>query len=187
MRGVAGTCGGVRLGQVPEGTRPTSDRVREGLFNALGQFFDGGTVLDLFAGTGALGIEALSRGCDRAVFVDQSGVAVRAIHENLRLCGLEGRAEVLRSEAGRALGSLRSWEGFYLIFLDPPYRISRNKVESLLARLPGLLAAEGRIVLETNSEREAVLPGVGREYRYGGTRIVIYEPHQLDDLRETSP
>jgi 16S rRNA (guanine(966)-N(2))-methyltransferase RsmD len=68
MRIIAGTARGVRLAPVPDGVRPTSDRVRESLFNSLGQFFDGGEVLDLYAGTGALGIEALSRGCERAVF-----------------------------------------------------------------------------------------------------------------------
>jgi len=69
VRVIAGTARGIRLAPVPEGVRPTSDRVRESVFNSLGQFFDGGDVLDLYAGTGALGIEALSRGCERAVFV----------------------------------------------------------------------------------------------------------------------
>ena len=75
MRVIAGTAGGVRLAPVPRGVRPTADRVREAVFNSLGQFFDGGDVLDLYAGTGALGIEALSRGCERAVFVEKDRAA----------------------------------------------------------------------------------------------------------------
>ena len=91
MRIIAGEARGVRLAPVLEGVRPTSDRVREALFNSLGQFFDGGAVLDLYAGTGALGIEALSRGCERAIFVEGNGRTAGVIRENLRRAGFEGR------------------------------------------------------------------------------------------------
>src|SRR3712207_3153706 len=84
MRIIAGSARGIRLAPVPQGVRPTSDRVREAIFNYLGQFFDGGGALDLYAGTGALGIEALSRGCVKATFVERNGKAVCAIRENLR-------------------------------------------------------------------------------------------------------
>ncbi|MEJ7819247.1 MAG: RsmD family RNA methyltransferase, partial [Rubrobacteraceae bacterium] len=103
MRVIAGTARGVKLAPVPPGVRPTTDRVRESLFNSLGQFFDGGDVLDLYAGTGALGIEALSRGCERAVFVEKDGRAVAAIRDNLRRTGLAERAEVLRMDVERGL------------------------------------------------------------------------------------
>ena len=83
MRVIAGTARGTRLAPVPRGVRPTSDRVRESVFNALGQFFEG-DVLDLYAGTGSLGIEALSRGCDRAAFVEKDRRALATIRENLR-------------------------------------------------------------------------------------------------------
>ena len=83
------------MAPVPSGVRPTSDRVREGLFNSLGQFFEGGAVLDLYAGTGALGIEALSRGCGHAVFVERDRAARAVILENLRRSGFADRAEVL--------------------------------------------------------------------------------------------
>src|SRR3712207_7128973 len=108
MRIIAGTARGLRLSAVPEGVRPTSDRVREAIFNSLGQFFDGGEVLDLYAGTGALGIEALSRGCERAVFVERSGRAAAAIRENLRRAGFGGRGGVLRGDAVEALGRVES-------------------------------------------------------------------------------
>ena len=91
---------------VPGGVRPTSDRVREAIFNSLGQFFDGGEVLDLYAGTGALGIEALSRGLDRATFVEKNGRAARAVRENLERAGFPERGEVLRGDVAEVLERL---------------------------------------------------------------------------------
>ena len=98
MRVIAGSAGGTRLASVPRGVRPTSDRVRESLFNSLGEFFEGGRVLDLYAGTGALGIEALSRGCGHAVFVERDRAARAVILENLRRTGFADRADVLGGE-----------------------------------------------------------------------------------------
>src|SRR5215212_10200499 len=125
VRIIAGTARGIRLAPVPGGVRPTSDRVRESVFNSLGQFFDGGRVLDLYAGTGALGIEALSRGCERAVFVERDRVARALILENLRRTGFAGRAEVLGGEVEAVVGWLVGrGDRFDLIFADPPYRIA---------------------------------------------------------------
>src|SRR3712207_9222642 len=125
MRIIAGTARGIRLAPVPRGVRPTSDRVRESVFNSLGQFFEGGCVLDLYAGTGALGIEALSRGCERAVFVERDGAALAAITENLRRTGFADRAEVIRGDVGRTLDRMvADGRQFNLIFADPPYRIA---------------------------------------------------------------
>ncbi|MDQ3317817.1 MAG: 16S rRNA (guanine(966)-N(2))-methyltransferase RsmD, partial [Actinomycetota bacterium] len=143
MRVIAGTARGVKLAPVPPGVRPTTDRVRESLFNSLGQFFDGGAVLDLYAGTGALGIEALSRGCERAVFVEKDGRAVAAIRDNLRRTGLAERAEVLRMDVERGLGKLAgSSQLFNLIFLDPPYRIAPAQVGNLFSRLRSRLVPD---------------------------------------------
>jgi pantetheine-phosphate adenylyltransferase/16S rRNA (guanine(966)-N(2))-methyltransferase RsmD len=180
VRIISGTARGTRLAPVPRGVRPTSDRVRESLFNRLGQFFAGGEVLDLFAGTGALGIEALSRGCERAVFVDRSGAAVRTIRENLRRCGFEERAEVIRGDVGRVLDRLPRNQQFHLIFLDPPYRISRTELERLLGRMPGFLHPAGRVVLESGASRHDAGSGAGESYRYGGTTVTIYDGSDLN-------
>ncbi len=181
MRIIAGEARGVRLTNVPPGVRPTSDRIRESLFNVLGQFFDGGRVLDLYAGTGALGIEALSRGLDRALFVERYGQAVAAIQENLVKTGLSGQAEVLRGDVGRALARLTAdGELFNLIFLDPPYRIAAAEVGDVLARLHSLLAPGGRVVVESDGlPRDVVRGAKGDSRRYGGTVITIFERSEL--------
>ncbi len=177
MRIIAGTARGLRLAPVPPGVRPTSDRVRESLFNSLGQFFDGGEVLDLYAGTGALGVEALSRGYDRAVFVEKDGRAVAAIRENLRRTGLEARAEVIRADVNRALESLLDKASlFRLILLDPPYKIAAAEAGDVLSRLPDLLVPEGQVVFESGDVSEdstQIKRGITR--RYGGTYVTIFE------------
>lgn len=104
MRVVSGSAKGRPLKAVPgTGTRPTTDKVKEALFSMIGPYFDGGVALDLFAGSGGLGIEALSRGMDKAVFIDMESKSIDVIKENLRKTGLEGQAEVFRNDAGRAL------------------------------------------------------------------------------------
>lgn len=122
MRVIAGALRGKKLSQ-PSGRdiRPTSDKMRESVFNILGRRVQGARVLDLFAGTGALGIEALSRGAAFAVFLDHSGPAVRLIEKNLTLCGLSDRARIFKWDISRTLYGLRSAGGFDLVFLDPPY------------------------------------------------------------------
>lgn len=181
MRVIAGVARGVRLSSVPRGVRPTSDRVRESVFNALGQFFDGGGVLDLYAGTGALGIEALSRGCDRAVFVEKDGAAVAAIRENLRRTGLEESAEVIRGDVGRSLETLRGRDCLYrLILLDPPYKIAAAAAENVLAYSPNLLTTDGRVVVESGDVPEDSTYGKrGITRRYGGTFVTIFGRHEL--------
>lgn len=177
MRIIAGTAGGVRLAPVPKGVRPTGDRVRESVFNALGQFFDGGEVLDLYAGTGALGIEALSRGCERAVFVERNRGARRTISENLRRTGFSGRAEVVGGDVESAVGGLAgSGRPFRLIFADPPYRIARSEVGGILDRLEALLAPGGRLVIESGeAPLEDAFGRKGATRRYGGTFVTILE------------
>ena len=177
MRIIAGSARGIRLAPVPDGVRPTSDRVREAIFNALGQFFDGGEVLDLYAGTGALGIEALSRGCEKATFVEKNGRAVRVIRENLTRTGLAGKGKVLRGDVTEVVERLVSARRkFHLIFADPPYRIPPREIGCVLERLATLLAPGGRVVVESSdppAETINNMKGVSR--RYGGTVVTFFE------------
>ena len=189
MRVIAGTARGTRLAPVPEGVRPTSDRVRESVFNSLGQFFDGGDVLDLYAGTGALGIEALSRGCERAVFVERDGRALAAIRENLRRAGVVERAEVVRGEVGQALDRmLADGRVFKLIFADPPYRIATTEVADVLSRLGALLAPGGRVVIESGEAPAGGIRGKkGVTRRYGGTFVTILERSEITMIVAVCP
>ncbi len=167
MRVVAGTAGGRRL-QVPAGRklRPTSERVREAVFSSLTSqgLVEGASVLDLFAGTGALGIEALSRGATRATFVEADPAAVAAIRANLATTGLTGGTVVV-ADALRFL--TEPGEDFDLAFVDPPY--SFTAWSEILGRLPAAVA-----VLEA---RRAVDPGGGwevtRSARYGDTSVTV--------------
>ncbi len=178
MRIVAGEARGVRLAPVPEGVRPTADRVREALFNSLGQFFDGGEVLDLYAGTGALGIEALSRGYERATFVEKNRRAAAVIRENLGRTRLTDRAEVVRGDVrGEVERLAREGREYRLIFADPPYRIAESEIGEVLPLLMALLAPGGRVVVESGgplgAHQAESAKGVSR--RYGGTTVTIFE------------
>lgn len=187
MRVIAGSARGRRLAPVPKNVRPTSDRVREGLFNSLGQYFEGGSVLDLYAGTGALGIEALSRGSERAVFVEIDRRVRAVIHENLRRTGFVERAEVIGDDVESVLGRLvERGELFNLIFADPPYRIAAAEVGGILGRLRSLLAPGGRVVIESG---EAPVAGVekGVTRRYGGTFVTILERSELTMIVAVCP
>lgn len=185
MRIIAGAARGVRLAPVPRGVRPTADRVRESLFNSLGQFFDGGEVLDLYAGTGALGIEALSRGCGRATFVEKNGRVLATLRENLRRTGLEGRAELIRGDASGVLDRMiTDGRVFNLIFADPPYRIAASEVRSVVSRVRALLAPGGRVVIESG-DAPAGKRGVTR--RFGGTFVTILEGQDLTMIVAVCP
>ena len=177
MRVIAGTHRGRTL-EAPRGraTRPTSDRVREALFSILGDL-DDARVLDLFAGSGALAIEALSRGAAEATLVDSSRAATEAIARNLRRCDLE--AEIVREEALRFCERARRAARQYdLVFLDPPYRHGSLLGRELATALAPLLSAEARVVAE--SDRRSPL-GLDLhqldERRYGDTLIQIHGPH----------
>lgn len=170
MRIVAGTHGGRRL-VAPKGrdVRPTSDRVREALFSILGERVAGARVLDLFAGTGALGLEALSRGAAAATFVDRDPATVRA---NLDALGLT--AEVHRRDA---LAYLRAAAGpFDLVFLDPPYRAAAGLAAGLADTLPRVLAPGGLVVSESDRREPLDLPPLETldERRYGDTLIRLH-------------
>jgi len=182
MRVIAGRLGGRRL-KAPRGraTRPTSDRVREAIFAMLADV-EGARVLDLFAGTGALGIEALSRGAAHAVFVERDARALAALRENLAALELgPDAAEVRRVEALAALRSARSAKETYdLLFIDPPYVRARLPEPDRLGReLPVLLAPllgpGARIVVESDRRAPLALAvEVERQKRYGDTSITIH-------------
>jgi 16S rRNA (guanine(966)-N(2))-methyltransferase RsmD len=174
---IAGRYGGRRL-QAPPGdaTRPTSDRVREALFSILAGRVEGARVLDLFAGSGALGIEALSRGAEAATFVDNAPAAIRAIGANLEALGAD--ALVVRAEARRFLGGAsRSGRSYDLVFLDPPYRLETSLGRDLPAALAAVLAPGATVVTESDRRAplEVDLP-LEDERRYGDTLIRIHGP-----------
>jgi pantetheine-phosphate adenylyltransferase/16S rRNA (guanine(966)-N(2))-methyltransferase RsmD len=189
MRIIAGLARGTRLAPVPKGVRPTADRVRESLFNSLGQFFEGGNVLDLYAGTGALGIEALSRGLDSAVFVERDRKVRDVILENLRRTRYSDQAEVIGGEVESVLAILEGrGETFDLIFADPPYRIAAAEVGGNLHRLRSLLAPGGRVVIESGEAPIEVAGGrKGVTRRYGGTFITILGRSELTMIVAVCP
>jgi 16S rRNA (guanine966-N2)-methyltransferase len=179
MRVIAGSLRGRRLSAPKgrQGTRPTSDRVREALFAMLGEL-QGARVLDLFAGTGALGIEALSRGAGEALFVERDPAALQTLRGNLEALGLASTQARVR--AGDALQVLRDarkrGETYDLVFVDPPYARAGELQAPLAELLPGVLAETGgRVAVESDRRaplRLALTPH--RERRYGDTLIAIY-------------
>jgi 16S rRNA (guanine(966)-N(2))-methyltransferase RsmD len=150
MRVISGSARGRHLKAVPGiGTRPTTDKVKEALFSMIGPFFEGGNVLDLFAGTGGLGIEALSRGMEHAVFIDLEPKSIATIHNNLQVTKFSDQAEVYKNDAKRALKVLsKRAMKFQLVFLDPPYRLKHgDELMEQMAELE-LLTHDATIVLE---------------------------------------
>lgn len=175
MRIIAGTRKGHTI-HAPRGvdTRPTSDRVRENVFNLVGPL-DGAAVLDLYAGSGAMGLEALSRGAARAVFVERDAQAVRTIERNLDKLRLRGT--VLRQDAVTALaaeaGAGRKYD---LVLVDPPYDMYPDAQPRLARYLPAVLGEDGLVVVETDARVEPELPLPQRTSRtYGAARITVYE------------
>jgi 16S rRNA (guanine966-N2)-methyltransferase len=171
VRVVAGQFKGRRLA-APRGTRtrPTADKVREALFSMLGEV-GGARVLDLYAGSGALGIEALSRGAASAVFVERDARAVAAIERNLEPLDVE--ATVARADAVRWLA--RAEGQFELVFCDPPYDVASRLAEALSERLAALTPDDARIVTESDKRNPLELPfPLLTERSYGDTRIAIH-------------
>ena len=175
MRIIAGSRKGHRI-VAPKGrcTRPTSDRVRENTFNLIGPV-DGATVLDLFAGSGAMGLEALSRGAARATFVEQDAKTAAVIEANLEKLRLTG-ARIVRDDAVRALATEASAGRKYdLVLVDPPYD-RYDELQPTLARyLPHVLDAGGLVVVETSARTEPELPLELRTSRkYGSARVSLF-------------
>ncbi len=179
MRVIAGLAKGRRLHSVPgEATRPITDRVKEALFDILGDLIAGCRFLDLFGGTGAVGIEALSRGAAHCTFVEKSWQAVRTIHENLGITGLSAKAEVVR---GDSFAYLRrpGLEPFDLIYVAPPqYRgLWRKALEQVDAR-PELLMPGGLVIVQIHPREAEDVPlrhlALRDERRYGSTLLRFY-------------
>lgn len=181
MRVISGTARGRSLKAVPGmGTRPTTDKVKEAIFSMIGPYFAGGAVLDLFAGTGGLGIEALSRGMTEAVFVDKDKQSVDVVRENLAACRLLESAQVYRNDAERGLKALAKRKaGFDLVFLDPPYRL--KTADGLMEDMHelGLLRPGAIIVVEHASEHrypEKFGPFCRRRLAvYGEAAVAVYD------------
>lgn len=176
MRVIAGSAKGARLGRVPPGTRPLSDRAREGLFSSLGETVLGAAVADLYAGTGACGIEALSRGAATCAFVDSSAGAVKTIEENLERTRLGARGRVVRGEVARFLERDRG--PFDLAILDPPYDIREPDLAGILELLVDRLDPNGVFVLTRPAPGDAtdVIPidwRAAKLLRYGDARILV--------------
>ncbi len=186
MRVVAGSARGRRLKEL-QGmeTRPTTDKVKESLFNVIQFDVPGRKVLDLFGGTGQLGIEALSRGAAHCTFMDQRRDAVNLIRENLKLCRLEENAVVLQGDALSYLASCR--EKFDVIFLDPPYHTDLiDRALELVTKID-IISEHGIIVCETMADRQ--LPPLeapyewGKDYRYGQIKLTIGRRQGSDPKR----
>jgi len=177
VRVIAGELKGQRL-VAPKGwkVRPTSDRVREAIFSALGDRVVGARVLDLYCGTGALAIEALSRGAAAATLVDRD---TRPALGNVQRLGLADRAELVRADVGRWLGqvSTPAFAGnFDLVFVDAPYKLADLVAQDLDTHLPSLLAAGGRAVIESGARRPLRIESLEplRQRRYGAADVSIY-------------
>jgi 16S rRNA (guanine966-N2)-methyltransferase len=174
MRIIAGSRKGHRIA-APKGetTRPTGDRIREAAFNLTGPV-DGAAVLDLFAGSGAMALEALSRGAERATLVESEREACRTINDNLDKLRLTG-ARVLCQDVRRFLAGER--QVYDLILVDPPYDLVESLGVPLSAHLPRLLAADGLVVYETSSRQEPTLDGLAlrTSRKYGNVRLTLFE------------
>ena len=183
MRVITGIARGRKLKE-PAGleTRPTADRVKEGIFSSIQFELEGRRILDLFGGTGQMGIEALSRGADRCTFVDLRKEAVTIIRENLALTGFTGRAQVIQGDALAFLSRCR--ETFDVVFLDPPYDSGLLEKTMELVTTIDIVSENGIIVCENGSNAgwPTVLPPyrLQKEYRYGKIKTALYR-RQADE------
>jgi 16S rRNA (guanine966-N2)-methyltransferase len=175
MRIIAGSRKGARI-FAPKGheVRPTGDRVREAIFNLVGPV-DEMDVLDLFAGSGAMGLEALSRGASQVTFVEADRAAAEMIVRNLEKLRLEG-ATVLRDDAARKLAAdAASGRRYDLVLIDPPYRMLAPLLPTLAAYIPAVVAPEGIVVVESDAREEPELPLPQRtSRRYGSARVTVF-------------
>jgi 16S rRNA (guanine(966)-N(2))-methyltransferase RsmD len=180
MRVIAGSLKGRRL-EAPawDGLRPTSDKLRETLFNVLAPRIAGARVADVYAGTGAVGIEAISRGADLVLFVDRDRRALQLIAANLARCGVTSRYTIVRSPARRALALLDPDARFDVVFLDPPYAVGHRELLDVLTQAGDRLASGGVAVLEHASRREvpehAGRLARSREIASGDSTLTFYE------------
>ncbi|MCD8505917.1 MAG: 16S rRNA (guanine(966)-N(2))-methyltransferase RsmD [Alkalibacterium thalassium] len=181
MRVISGEYGGRPLKSLKgSNTRPTTDKIKESLFHMIGPYFSGGTALDLYSGSGALGIEAVSRGMDKAYLVDINQSAVSVINENVKMTREEDKFIVWKKKDRQALASLKTAEEtFDLVFLDPPY--AKQQIEEVIGLLVSyeLLKPDALIVCETD-KHVLITPtshrlAVYKEKTYGTTKLTIFE------------
>ncbi len=183
MRVIAGTAKGTKLAPVPAGMRPVSDRVREGVFSSIAPDVTGSRVLDLFAGTGAMGIEALSRGAEHVTFVDSARASIALVLSNLKRTRLASRAEVVRADALTFLtGTSKTARAVGLVFLDPPYEYGARELDPVVAAVArGWLDPRGATVVLTRG-RQSSMPVIpvdwppARRLSYGDSLVVLYRP-----------
>ncbi|MDY0405984.1 16S rRNA (guanine(966)-N(2))-methyltransferase RsmD [Virgibacillus sp. 179-BFC.A HS] len=181
MRIIAGEHKGRNLKAVPgKATRPTTDKVKEAVFQMMGPFFNGGNCLDLFAGSGSLGIEAISRGMKHAIFVDNQNKAIQTIRENINQLKIAERTEIYRTEAKNALRALEKRQlKFSLILLDPPYKkYAYEDIIRTILRM-GLLEENGFIYCEHDAayQMPPIEPDltIVKEAGYGTIGVTIYQ------------
>jgi 16S rRNA (guanine966-N2)-methyltransferase len=178
MRIIAGDFRGRRL-HAPKGysIRPTIDRVRESVFNIIAAKVPGAKVLDLFAGTGAMGLEALSRGARFCLFVDKRAEAVRLIRDNVQLCAVQDRSRIIQGSANAVIRRLRlEGELFDLVFMDPPY--GKGYIEKILQIIGGVVRDDTLVIGEQHvKDKLPLVPAMWQtdsERRYGDTLISVY-------------
>lgn len=177
MRIIAGSRKGRRIAAPPGlDTRPTGDRVREAVFNLVGPL-DGARVLDLYAGSGAMGLEALSRGAEHATFVERDRVAAATIAKNAETLGLADAVTLRREDVRRVLAADASAGTRYdLVLVDPPYRMLPGLLPDLSRLVPPVVAADGLVVVESEAREEPELPLQARtSRRYGSVRVTVFE------------
>ncbi|HEV8564462.1 MAG TPA: 16S rRNA (guanine(966)-N(2))-methyltransferase RsmD [Actinomycetota bacterium] len=191
MRVIAGSAKGVRLVRVPPGVRPVSDRAREGLFSSLGAGVEGARVLDLFSGTGAMGIEALSRGAQHATLVEHAGPALTALRLNLARAAVDDRAQVVASDVASFLRrNDKRGAPYDLVLADPPYELGSPELDEVLAQLGrGWLHSNGWTVVLTRAKQSSmpVIPVdwvLARRLGYGDSLVTLYRPDPSAQSRE---
>lgn len=176
MRIIGGSRKGARI-VAPRGTdtRPTPDRVREAAFDLIGPV-DGARVLDLYAGSGAMGLEALSRGAKRATFVELEPAPIDAIERNLAKLGLTG-AEIVRGDAAaRVAADAQRGRRYDLVLIDPPYRMLHDSLTRIAPHLPSIVEPGGLVVVESGAREEPDLPlALRTTRRYGSTRLTLFD------------
>lgn len=185
LRVSAGRAKGRRLEMVPgDTTRPIPDRVKQALFNIIGGDIAGARFLDLFAGTGAVGIEALSRGAAQAVFVERTQIAVRTIRSNLQATGLQAGAEVIQTDAFTWLHQARSRVFEYVYVAPPQYKELWSSAVSALDQAPGILAPDAWVIAQLHPREFKPLPlsrlTLRDQRKYGGTLLAFFAAIEPD-------
>ncbi|WP_042160375.1 16S rRNA (guanine(966)-N(2))-methyltransferase RsmD [Paenibacillus gorillae] len=188
MRVIAGAAKGRTLKAVPGmNTRPTTDKVKEAIFSMIGPYFDGGVALDLFAGTGGLGIEAWSRGVERTIFIDREKISIDIIRHNTEMARMGSAAEIYRNDAERAIKLLeKRGVVFKLVFLDPPYKMTQ--MDELMTDLAQRSMLEEDAIIVVEHDAAHLYPEHIEQFeqlkqsKYGDTAVTIYRYIPSDSM-----